>query len=134
MNYGVRQTPVPAGQKVAQNQREAAAKKPFTVNWNRTSATIGQTVGITGTINITISNPAQISVGILHDGKPFGAAENVVVKGDQITAQWKVKPFKVGNFKDGAYDVEIRYNGSLPGKTSVSLKIVDAVQGGDFFG
>ena len=134
MTTGLRQTPVAAGQKVAANQRETTAKKPFTANWNRTTAVIGQTVGITGQVNIVVNNPAQISVAVLHDGKPFAAAENVSLKGGQLTAQWKVKPYKAGNFKDGVYDAEVRYNGSLPGKTSVPLRIVEAIKGGDYFG
>jgi len=134
MSLGVKQTPVAAGQKVAANQRETEAKKPFIVNWNRTSATIGQTIGISGTVNIVVKNPAQITVDILHNGKNFASAENVSVKGDQLTAQWKVKSFKAGNFKDGVYDVEVRYNGSVPGKTSVPLRIVEAVKSGDYFG
>lgn len=134
MTTGIRQTPVAAGQKVAGNQREAESKKPFTAAWNRTTATIGQVVGITGTVNIVVNNPAQVSVSILHDGKPFATAENVAIKGGQLTAQWKVKPFKAGNYKDGVYDVEVRYNGSLPGKTTVPLRIVEAVKGGDYFG
>lgn len=134
MSLGVKNAPVAAGQKVAANQRETEAKKPFVVNWNRTTATIGQNVGITGTVNIVVKNPALITVDILHNGKNFASADSVSVNGDQLTAQWKVKPFKAGTFKEGAYDVEVRYNGGVPGKTSVPLRIIEAVRGGDYFG
>ena len=125
---------VAAKQKVAANQKETESKKPFEVFWSRTSATIGQTVQIVGVANIVIKNPALVTVDILFNDGKYVSADSVVVKDGQVKAEWKVKASKAGNFTAGVYDAEIRYNGGVPGKTAVPLRIVSSVPAGDFFG
>jgi hypothetical protein len=118
--------PVGNSQKVAENLRAADAKKPFTVFWNQTSANVGQTVAITGTVNLPIQNISQITVKILFNNQPYSFAEKVEIKNGKITAQWKVTPFKAGTFTAGIYDVEVRYGG-LSGKTQDPLRIVSSL-------
>jgi hypothetical protein len=118
--------PVGSSQKVAGNLKEQESKKAFVVNWNQTSANIGQVVGISGIINIALENISQITVKILFDDKPFAAAENIEIKNGKITAQWKVTPFKTGTFTAGVYDVEVRYDG-VSGKTQTPLRIVSSL-------
>ncbi len=134
MNINTGAPRVTGGQKVAENKKETEAKKPFTVAWNKTSATIGQIVGITGIANIVVQNPSQLTVNILFNGSYYAAADKFSLKDGQIVAEWKVKAVKAGTFTEGVYDAEIRYNNSLPGRTTVPLRIVAAVKGGDFFG
>ena len=133
MTIDTRWKPIAGGQKVAGNLREAESKKPFAVSWDKTSATVGQVVGIRGTANFIIKNPLQVTVTVLFNNGFFALAENLSVRNGQITAQWKVKAAKAGLFKEGVYDVEIKY-GTLSSKTTAPLKIVDVVQSGDFFG
>ena len=122
--------PVGASQKVAQNQKPTDPKKSFTVAWDKSTANIAQVVGIRGIANVEVENPAQVSVTILYNDHPYKEAENVKITPEgKITAQWKVVPYKVGNFTEGKYDVEIRYKGGLSGKTAFPLKIVPL--GGD---
>jgi hypothetical protein len=120
-------TSVTASPQVGQNQRPIDANKAFTVSWSRTTATINQTIGISGIAHIKVDNPALLSVQILFNKLPYKSAENIVVgeKG-AITAQWKVTPYQYGNFTAGTYDVEIRYGGGFLGKTTTPLKIVAA--------
>ena len=128
LNFGF--SPVGSAQKVGKNQKEIDPKRAFNVAWNKTAATIAQTVGISAVANIPVENPALLSVKILFDDHPYAAAEQLEIKDGQITAQWKVTPYKVGNFTAGRYDVEIRYGGGgFCGKTTTPLKIVAA--GGD---
>ena len=125
---------VGAGQKVAENQRETEAKKTLAVSWNKTSATIGETVGIKGIANIQIKDSSLVTVNILFNNAPYATADSVTVNNGQITAHWKVRAFKAGNFTDGIYDAEIRYNSGVSGKTNAPLKIVAVTGRGDFFG
>lgn len=134
MSINIGAARVGAGQKVAENQREAEAKKTLTVSWNKTSATIGETIGIKGISGIHIKNPSLVTVNILFNNAPYAAADSVTVSNNQITAHWKVKAYKAGNFTDGVYDAEIRYNSGVSGKTNVPLKIVAVTGKGDFFG
>ncbi|HLM59477.1 MAG TPA: hypothetical protein VK308_01615, partial [Pyrinomonadaceae bacterium] len=122
------------GQKVAANQKEAESKKPFDVFWGKTTATIGQTVGIVGVANIVIKNPALVTVDILFNNGKYVSADSVTVEKGQVKAHWKVKAKNAGTFTQGVYDAEIRYNGSVPGKTNAPLRIVSNVPAGDFFG
>jgi hypothetical protein len=107
---------VAAGQKVAENQNEKKAKKPFDVFWSKSTATIGQTVGIVGVANIVIKNPALVTVEILFNDGKYVSADSVTVKDGQVSASWKVKAKNVGTFTQGVYDAEIRYNGSVRAK------------------
>ena len=127
LNFG--SAPVGSAQKVGKNQKEIDPKRAFNVSWNRNTATIEQVVGISAVANITVENPALLSVKILFNDHSYASAENVEVKGGRITAQWKVTPYKMGTFTSGQYDVEIRYGGGFSGKTTSSLKIVAV--GGD---
>lgn len=120
--------PVVNSQKVANNQREQNSRKPLAVSWEKTSATVGQLVNIIGIVNIPTNSLAPINVWILFNGNRFVAAENAKVQNGQITAQWRVLPFRLGSFTNGVYDVEINYAG-LKAKTNEPLRIV--IPGGD---
>lgn len=125
---------VTPGQKVAQNQKEPEAKRPFVIVWKKTSATINETVKIEAVANIAIKDAALISIDVLFDGKPFGKAEKITVNQNLITAEWKVKARNSGNYTAGVYDAEIRYNNGVPGRTKESLSIVAVNRKGDYFG
>ncbi len=118
--------PVGSSQKVAENLRQQESKRAFTISWNQALANIGQLVGISGTVNFTPENPANITVKILFEDKPYADAEKVEFKNGKISAQWKVTPFRAGNFTAGKYDVEVRYNG-ISAKTQVSLRIISSL-------
>ena len=125
---------VAAKQKVAEGQKEAEAKKPFNVFWSTTAATFGQTVQIVGVPSIVVKNPSLLTVDILFNNGKYVSADSVAFEDGQVKAKWKVKAKNSGNFTEGVYDAEIRYNGSIPGKTNAPLRIVSKVPAGDFFG
>ena len=125
---------VAAKQKVAANQKETESKKPFNVFWSTTTATFGQTVQIVGVPNIAVNNPALVTVDILFNNGKYVSADSVKFEDGQVKAVWKVKANKTGTFTSGVYDAEVRYNGSVPGKTNAPLRIVSSVSAGDFFG
>ena len=131
MSFKLGSLPVGNPQKVGQNQRPNDPKRSFTVQWEKTTATIAQVVGINGVAHITIENPSLLTVSILFNDHFYKTAEKVQIgKDGSITAQWKVTPYRVGNFSEGKYDVEIKYGGGgWSGKTKIPLKIVAA--GGD---
>jgi hypothetical protein len=114
--------PIRGGQPVAANQRELEANKPVSVFWEKTSATIGQTIQIRGIVKKPIGNMVP-TVWILHNKKRFQPVANVKMQGGQIIAQWVVTPFQTGLFTAGVYDVEVVYSGATA-QTSQPLRIV----------
>ena len=127
-------TRVAPGQKVADNQKEEGAKRPFVINWKQTSATINQTVKIEAVANIVIKNPALINIDILFNNQEkIGSAEKITIKDNQITAEWTVKARNSGLYTAGAYHAKITYNGGVPGVTAAPLKIVAGRNDGDSF-
>lgn len=120
--------PVVNSQKVASNQKPQNTGKPLTVSWEKTAATVGQLVNIIGIINMPVNSPVPADVWILFNGNRFVKAENAKVQNGQITAQWRVLPFRLGSFTNGTYDVEINYAG-LKAKSKDPLRIV--IPGGD---
>lgn len=126
-------TRVAPGQKVADNKREEQ-RKPFKISWNKTSAMIRQTIGITAVAGMKIENPALIGIKILFNNKEvIGSGESIELKGEHITAQWTVKAARSGAHTEGAYHAQITYNGSVMATTAAPLQIVSNVSNKDGF-
>ena len=118
-------TRIAPNQKVAENQREEQAKRPFVISGKQSYATINQTVKIEAVANMTVINPALISIDILFNNQEkVGTATNIVVENNKITAEWAVRPRTAGLYTQGAYQAKITYNGGVPAVTAAPLKIV----------